>query len=104
MSKLFSMLESDVFLKIKKKQRKSAVLCSFVKLCPTLATPWTVAHQAPLSMRLSRQEYWSGLSFSPLGDLPDSRIKPKSPSSAGGFFTTELPGKPQRKVEQSKKD
>ena len=35
------------------------------------ATPWTVAHQAPLSMGFSRQEYWSGLPFPPLGDLPD---------------------------------
>ena len=33
------------------------------KSCPTLATPWTVAHQAPLSMGFSRQEYWSGLPF-----------------------------------------
>ena len=33
------------------------------KSCPTLATPWTVARQAPLSMRFSRQEYWSGLPF-----------------------------------------
>ena len=39
----------------------------FAKSCPTLATPWTVAHQAPLSMEFSRQEYWSGLPFpSPL--------------------------------------
>ena len=75
-----------------------------LKLCPTLATLWTVAHQAPLSMRFSRQEYWSGLSFSPPGDLPHSRIKPKPPALAGGFFTTELPGKSQRKVEQSKND
>ena len=38
--------------------------------------PWTVAHQAPLSMKLSRQEYWSGLPCSPPGDLPDSGIEP----------------------------
>ena len=37
--------------------------------CPTLATPWTVAHQAPLSMELSREEYQSGLSFPSPGDL-----------------------------------
>ena len=37
--------------------------CLAAKLCPTLVTPWTVACQAPLSMRFSRQEYWSGLSF-----------------------------------------
>ena len=35
------------------------------------ATPWTVAHQAPLSMKFSRQEYWSGLPFSSPGDIPD---------------------------------
>ena len=57
---------------------------------------WTVAHQAPLSMEYSRQEYWSGLS-SPPGDLPNPGIKPASPAFlalASGFFTTEPPGKP----------
>ena len=39
-------------------------------------TPWTVAHQASLSMIFSRQEYWSGLLFSSLEDLPDAGIKP----------------------------
>ena len=37
----------------------------------TFVTPWTVAHQAPLSMGFSRQEYWSGLPFPPPGDLPN---------------------------------
>ena len=41
-------------------------------------TPWTVAHQAPLSMDFSRQEYWSGLPCPPPGDLPDPGIKPLS--------------------------
>ena len=45
------------------------------------ATPWTVAHQAPLSMGFSRQEYWSGLLCPPPGDLPYSGIKPTSPAS-----------------------
>ena len=58
------------------------------------ATRWTVAHQAPLSMEFPRQEYWSGLPFPPPGDLPDSGIKPKSPSLTGEFFTPEPPGKP----------
>ena len=39
--------------------------------CPTLATPWTVACQAPLSMGFPRQEYWSGVPFPSPGDLPD---------------------------------
>ena len=58
--------------------------------CPTFATSWTVAHQAPLSMEFSRQEYWSGLLFPTPGDLLGSGIKSKflaSPALAGGFFT-----------------
>ena len=42
------------------------------------ATPWTVAYQAPQSMEFSRQEYWSGLPFPSLGDLPDLGIEPGS--------------------------
>ena len=57
-------------------------------------TPWTVAHQAPLSMEFSREEYWSGLSFPPPGDFTDLGIEPTSPSLAGEFFTTAPPGKP----------
>ena len=51
-------------------------------------TPWTVAHQASLSMEFPRQEYWSGLPFSAPGDLPDPGIEPVSllsPALAGGF-------------------
>ena len=58
--------------------------CSCVLSCFScvwlFATPWTVAHQAPLSMG-SRQEYWSGLSYPPLGDLPDQGIETASPVS-----------------------
>ena len=43
-------------------------------------TTWTVAHHAPLSMGLSRQEYWSGLPFPSPEDLPDPGIKPRSPA------------------------
>ena len=57
-------------------------------------TPWTVACQAPLSIGFSWQEYWSGLPFPPPGDLPDPGIKLMSPALAGGFFTSEPPGKP----------
>ena len=46
------------------------------KLCPTLATPWTVARHAPLSMGFSRQEYWSGLPFPSPRDLPDPGMNP----------------------------
>ena len=61
---------------------------SHVRLFVTL---WTVVHQAPLSMGLSRQEYCSGLPCPPPGDLPDPGIRsasPTSPALAGGFFTT----------------
>ena len=58
------------------------------------ATAGTVACQAPLSMGFSRQEYWSGLPFPSPGDLSDPGIEPVSPALAGGFFTTEPPGKP----------
>ena len=60
-------------------------------------TSWTAAHQAPMSVEFSRQEYWSGLPFSFPGDLPNPGIKPTSPASpglVGRFFTTEPPGKP----------
>ena len=56
-------------------------------------TPWTVARQASLSMGFSRQEYRSGLPFLSPGDLPNPGIKSESPALAGGFFTTEPPGK-----------
>ena len=58
------------------------------------ANLWTVAHQAPLSMGFPKQEYWSGLLFLPPGDLSNPGIKPMSPALAGGYFTTEPPGKP----------
>ena len=51
-------------------------------------TPWTVAHQAPLSMGFPRQEYQSGLQFPALEDLPDPGIKPASLAFTGEFFTT----------------
>ena len=58
------------------------------------ATPWTVAHQAPLSMRFFRQGYWGGLPFPSPWDLPKLEIKSVSPALAGGVFITEPPGKP----------
>ena len=61
------------------------------------ATPWTVAHQAPLSIGFSRQEYWRRLPFPSPGDLPDPEIKAVSLvflALASGFFTTGPLGKP----------
>ena len=45
-----------------------------------IATPWTVAYQAPPSMGFSRQEYWSGLPFPSPKDLPDPALEPGSPT------------------------
>ena len=68
--------------------------------------PWTVAYQAPLSVEFSRQEYWSVLPFPTPGNLPNPEIKPtylESPALAGGFFTTEHPGKPRLLLTPSQK-
>jgi len=56
-------------------------------------TPWTVACQALLSIRFSRQEYWSGLPFPSPGDLPDPGIKPGSPELQTDPLLTEIQGK-----------
>ena len=69
-------------------------VCSVVS---DFATWWTVAQQAPLSTRFSRQEYWSGVPFPPPGDVPEPRIEPTSTASlalTGRLFTTEPLGKP----------
>ena len=78
---------------------KSLFSCSVMS---NSVTPWTVACQAPLSMGFPRQEYWSGLPFSPPGDLPDPGIKPASPALAGDFFTTQPSGKPQYQLGKCK--
>ena len=58
-------------------------------LSNSFATPWTAAHQAPLSILFPRQEYWSGLPFLSPGHLSDPGIEPASPALAGRFFTAE---------------
>ena len=69
--------------------------------CPTLVTLWTAARQAPLSMGLSRQAYWSGLLFPSPGDLLDPGIELESSALIGGLLhyrqillLIEPPGKP----------
>ena len=57
------------------------------------ATPWTVAHHVPLSMRFPRQEYWSGLPFPSPGNLLDPEIKPGSPTLQADSLPREPPGK-----------
>ena len=63
---------------------------SCIRLCEI---PWTIAHQAPLFMEFSRQEYWSELLFPTPGDPANPGIEPMSPALAGRFFTPVLRGK-----------
>ena len=80
----------------------SVVTCFFMLVLSHVwlfATPWTVAHQDPLSMEVSRQEYWNGLPFPLPGDLPNPGMEStslESPVLTGRFFTTrttwETPG------------
>ena len=68
-------------------------VCESLSHVPLFMTPWAIAHQAPLSIEFSRQEYWSWL----LRDPPNPGIKSKSPDPTaltGRFFTTVPPGKP----------
>ena len=62
--------------------------------CPILWDLWTVAHQAPLFLGFSRQEYWSGLLFPSPGDLSDPGIKPVSPAFQADSLPAEPSGKP----------
>ena len=64
------------------------------KSCLTLATPWTVACQAPLSMGFSRQGYWSGLPFPLPGDLTHPGIEPRSPTLHTDFYQLSYKGSP----------
>jgi len=63
------------------------------KSCLTLATPWTLACPAPLSLGFFRQEYWSKLPFPSPGDLPGPGIEPWSPVLQADSLPTELQGK-----------
>ena len=74
-----------------------ACVLSHFRRVRLFATLWSVAHQAPLSIGLSRQEYWSGLPCPPLGDLPNPGTELASlmsPAFIGRLFTTGPPGKP----------
>ena len=85
----------NIFLKT-----SGACMLSHFSCVRLFATLPTVAHQGPLSMGFSRQEYWGGLPCPPPGDLPDPGIKPTSlpsPALVGGFFTTSTTWKTQIK-------
>ena len=66
------------------------------------ATPWIVAHQAPLSMEFSRQEYWHRLPWLPAGYLPDPGIKLDSPALLPDSLPSEPPGSPKWNMSNTK--
>ena len=75
---------------------KNIEVCMYVH-CSVMSDsliPWTIAHQAPLSMEFSRQEYWGRLPFPSPGDLPDPELKPRSPALQADSSLSEPPGKP----------
>ena len=74
--------------------REKVVRVLVTQSCLTLLTSWTVAHQAPLSMDFSRPEYWNRWPFCFPGDLPDPRIKPKSPTLHAASSLSEPSEKP----------
>ena len=74
-----------------------ACMLSHFSCAQLFVTPWTVAHQAPLSMRFSRQEYWSELPCPPPGDLPNPGIKPSSPALLDSLLS-KTPGKSKNRV------
>ena len=73
---VFSFVHEHFF--IQNTQDKKACACLLLSHIQLPAIPWTVAHQGPLSLGFPRQEYWRGLPFLPLGDLPNPGIKPAS--------------------------
>ena len=68
--------------------------CRSLSCVRLFATPWTVAHRAPLSIEFTRQEYWRGLPCPSPGDLPNPGTKPRSPSLQADSLPSEPPGKP----------
>ena len=81
---------------LKKISNRVCKVCAGAQSCLTLCNLMDCSPPAPLSIGLSRQEYWNGLPFPPQGDLPDPGIEPVSPvfsALAHGFFTSESPRK-----------
>ena len=87
---------TPIFIVIWQVQKMQNVLTRFSHVW-LFVTLWTVDHQAPLSMRFSRQKYWSGLPFPPPGDLPNTGIKPRSPALQADSVLSESLGLPHGK-------
>ena len=90
-SEAFENLLPSTCLASGRKKKKVEVLAT--QLCPAFLTLWTVAHQAPLLMEFYKKGYWSGLSFSSSGYLPDSGIKSGPLALQADFLPYELPEK-----------
>ena len=89
---LYSVVKDWELFLYDQEQDKDAYYDGLVtKSCPTLATPWTIAHQVPLSMGFSRWEYWSELPFPSPGDIPNPGIEPGSPALQAYSLLIELP-------------
>ena len=83
------------------RSKPNSSLCVLVaQSCLTVFDPWTVAHQAPLYMEFSRQEYWSGLPCPSPGNLPNPGVEPRCPALQADSLLFELPGKPNSSLEQ----
>ena len=74
-------------------------VCYLLNRVRLFMTPWTVAHQAPLSLEFSRQEYWSGFPFLSPEDLTDSGVKPGSPAFQANSLPPEPPGNPSKNLQ-----
>ena len=82
-------------------QEESSVVAALVRIRLS-DTPWTLAHQAPLSMEFSRQEYLSGLPFPSPGDLLDPGMEPGSPALQADSLLSEPPGKQEERFGQKR--
>ena len=89
---LNNFISSTIHILLNKESESVKLKAKLLSRVQLFVTPWTVAHQAPPSMGFSRQEYWSELSFSSPGDLPNSGIEPGSPTFQADALTSESLG------------
>ena len=93
------------FLIVKTRRKTPYGLCAqSLSRVQFFATPWTVAHQAPLSRGFSRQEYQSGFPCPLPGDLPNPGIEPRSPTLQVDSLSTEPQGKPKDSMKELKRE
>ena len=92
---VYSFINTTTVKEVPFQTSSKTLRCMLTLSCVRLfLTPWTVAHQVPLSMEFSMQESWSRLPCPPPGDLLDPGIKPMSPALEVDSLPTEPLGKP----------